>query len=472
MKPGHVWALPMVVGIGPLVWGVWVCAPGLPGATGAPPAPAAVAKGKAGTKAPPTFTKDVAVILQKKCQNCHRSGQVGPFVLGSYKQARKRAADIAAVAEGRSMPPWKPAPGIGPKIKHDTSLTPAEVAILEAWAEAGAPEGDAKDMPPPPQFSEGWALGTPDLVLEMGEPYQVPASGADTYRCFVVPTNLVNDKFVTAIEYKPGNPRVVHHMSTFLDMKGAGRALDAAEPGPGYTSFSGPGFEPDGELGFWAAGNVPNHLPEGIGYLVPRKSEVILQVHYHPSGKPESDRTKLGIYFARKPIKQVLHWNDASSFEFKLPAGVSDTLVKGSWFVPVDVEALAVAPHMHQLGKDIRMSFTDTKGRSRDLIHIPDWDPSWQNTYFFEKPIPLPRGTRVKVEAHFDNSAHPRNPSSPPKPVKWGHGVFDEMCVGYIAVVKKGQDLTRPGEIDDLFSTFQKQRHINLRKMIIKQQTR
>lgn len=414
--------------------------------------------------AAPTYCKDVAPILQKRCQNCHRKGEVGPFALGTYQQARKRAEDIASVVEDRQMPPWKPAPGIGPKLRHDKSLPDVEVSIIRAWADAGAPQGDPRDLPPEPTYVTGWAFGTPDLILEPDEDYQVAASGPEIYRCFVIPTFLRHDVYITAIEFRPGNRRVVHHMSTFIDVKGAGRRRDEADPGPGYTSFTGPGVEVYGELGFWNAGNEPQRFPDGVGLTLPRGSDVILQVHYHPSGKPESDRSRIGIHLARKPIRQALHWNDASNNDFRLPAGKSDVKICGTWFVPVDVEALAVAPHMHQLGQDIRMSVTTPDGRTRDLIHIPDWDPGWQSTYFFEKPISLPRGSIVKVTAHFDNSAHPRNPHQPPKAVRSGFGIHDEMCIGYIAVVKKGQDLTQPGARDDLYETFEAQRFRNIKK--------
>jgi hypothetical protein len=410
----------------------------------------------------PTFTRDVAPILQAKCQNCHRRGQAGPFALESYEQARKRAADIASVVEERSMPPWKPSAGVGPKLKHDRSLSPAEIAVLRAWAAAGAPRGEEEHMPSPAQFPEGWALGTPDLVLEPAEDFAVPASGPDLYRCFVIPTDLPRDVAISAVEYRPGNRRVVHHMMAFLDTAGGGRKRDADEPGPGYTSYSGAGVDVVGDLGGWAAGSEPVHLPEGIGRPLPRRADVILQVHYHPSGKPETDRTRLGIYFARKPIKQMLHWANATNYNFRLPAGNPDVEVKASWFVPVDVEALGVTPHMHQLGRDFRMTVTDPKGHTRDLIHIGDWDPSWQNTYYFEKPITLTKGSTVKVVARYDNSSHPRNPHRPPKLVKWGPESTDEMCVGYIGVVKKGQDLTRPGEKDDLFEILARQVQKNL----------
>jgi len=422
---------------------------------GVGPAPAA------GPRPTPTFTKDVAPILQAKCQGCHRKDQVGPFALETYDQARKRATDIAAVVSDRTMPPWKPARGVGPKLKHDQSLTPEEVAVVEAWAEADAPKGEAGHMPAPRVHAEGWKLGPPDLILEPAEPYAVAADAPDTYRCFVIPTGLTRDTFLSAVEFRPSNGRVVHHIATFIDTQGGGRRRDEAEPGPGYTSFSGPGIPVSGELGFWAAGGEPHHLPDGIGLPLPRGCDVILQVHYHATGKNEVDRSRLGLYFAKTPVKQALHWNDASSFDLKLPAGQSNVEVKATWFVPVDLEALAVAPHMHLLGHDMTMSATLPNGRNVDLIHIPKWDPSWQSSYYFQKPISLPKGTVVKVLAHFDNSAHARNPNQPPKFVKWGHGAYDEMCVGYIAVIKKGQDLTKPRAVDDLFDLFARQRERN-----------
>jgi hypothetical protein len=366
------------------------------------------------------------------------------------------------------MPPWKPKPGVGPKLKHDQSLTAAEIDTLEAWAEAGAPQGDAKHMPPPRQFADGWKLGKPDLILECAEDFKIPASGPDIYRCFVIPTNLRRELFISAIDVQPGNPRVVHHIIMFTDVTGMGRQRDKAEPGPGYTSSEGPGVPVSSGLGFWGAGSEPHHLPDGVGLRLPKQGDVILQVHYHPTGKPETDRTRLGIYLARKPVKQALHWNDASSFDFQLPAGKSDVKVEATWFVPVGVEALAVAPHMHSLGREMTMSVTYPDGRTLDLIHIDDWDPSWQSNYYFQKPIPLPAGSVVKVVAHYDNSNHPRNPNHPPKLVKVGQGVDDEMCVGYIAVVKTGQDLTVPRAHDDLFEIFAKQRMRNFRKQFSK----
>lgn len=422
----------------------------------------------------PSYTKEVSRILQKNCQECHRKGQVGPFALENYEQARKRAEDIASVVEGRTMPPWKPVPGVGPKLKHDRSLSSADVAALSAWAAAGAPEGNASDLPSPAQFPEDWALGAPDLVVEPAADFAIPAEGADVYRCFVVPTNLPKDMYISAIEYRPGNRKVVHHMLAYVDVSGQGRKRDLADAGLGYECFSGPGVEIHGDLGGWAPGNEPSRLPDGIGRALPKGADVIVQVHYHTNGKAETDRSRIGLHFARKPIRQILHWGIAippwepkkDRPKLDLPAGNSNVEVKGGWPVPVDLVAHAITPHMHLLGRDMTLTVTFPDGRVEDLVKIDDWDFAWQNTYYFEKPLDLPKGSVVKLLAHFDNSAgNLRNPNTPPKPVSWGEATTDEMCIGFIAVTKKGQDLTKAGETDDLLQIFHQQREEGARRL-------
>ncbi len=404
----------------------------------------------------PTFSKEVAPILQKNCQQCHRAGQVGPFPLVTYEQARKRADDISNVVLDRRMPPWKPDPKVGPALKHSKALSDDEIAVIAAWAESGAPEGDKADLPAPPTYRDGWALGDPDLILEPSEDFAIPAEGDDIYRCFVIPTNLPEDKYIAAIEYQPGNRKVVHHVLTYVDTAGQARKRDEADPGLGYTCFSGPGIEVTGDLGGWAPGNEPAFLPDGVGRILKSKGDVVMQVHYHPSGKPETDRTRIGVYFARKPIKQILHWNLAANFGLVIPPQSKNFEVDAGWKipeqgwkVPVDVTALAVTPHMHTHGRDMTVTVTYPDGRNEDLIRIGDWDFNWQNTYYFEKPIDLPKGTLVKVRAHYDNPSQKR--------VTWGEATTDEMCIGFLAVVEKGQDLTRPGEEDELGKLFLKQ---------------
>jgi hypothetical protein len=407
----------------------------------------------------PTYTRDVAPILQRSCQECHRRGQVGPFALETFDQARKRADDIAAVVEDRAMPPWKAARNVGVKFKHDRSLSQDEIATISAWASSGAAEGDPDLLPPAPKFAEDWTMaGGPDLAIDIGTDFAVPASGEDIYRCFVVPTNLAKDSYVSGIEYKPGNRRVVHHVVAYVDTRGEARKKDAAEPGPGYSCFNGPGVEVHSDWGGWSPGSQPTQFEDGMGCSLPKGADVIIQVHYHPSGKPEVDRTRIGLRFARQPVRQILHRNSALNMEMKLPAGESNIEVQATWPVPLDLVAHAVKPHMHLLGKDMLMTVIFPDGRAQDLIRIDDWDFNWQYTYEFEKPMDLPKGSVVKVLAHFDNSAtNPRNPNKPPREVRWGEATVDEMCIGFIWVTKKGQDMSRSGERDDLRDIFNKQ---------------
>ena len=414
---------------------------------------------------PLSYTRDVAPILRSNCVSCHRPGQVGPFALETYEQARKRAADIVTVTTERQMPPWKPAPDFGPALKHSKALTGDEIATLARWAEAGAAEGKADDLGPAPVFNNDWALGTPDLVVQTPEDFVIPAQGSDIYRCFVIPTDLPDDKYISAIEYHPGNRKIVHHVLGYVDVSGGARVRDEREAGPGYMCFSGPGVPTVGDLGGWAPGVEPSFLPDGVGRSLPKKADMVIQVHYHPSGKPETDRTTVGLYFSKKPIRQILHWNAALNIGMKIPAGEANTEVKATWEVPVDVTAMGIAPHMHLLGHDMTMTATLPDGKTLDLIRINDWDFDWQNNYWFDRPVELPKGSILRVVAHFDNSTgNPRNPKNPPVEVRWGEGTADEMCIGFLAMTRKGQDLTRPGERDDLGAIFRKQGEERLKK--------
>jgi hypothetical protein len=412
-----------------------------------------------------TYARDVAPILNKHCRECHRKGQIGPFPLEDYAQASKRAADLLDVVERRIMPPWKPTPGFGQAFLHDRSMGPEEVATLAAWVDADAPEGDPADLPAPPTFQDDWKLGKPDLIVELPEDFAIPATGGDIYRCFVIPTDLPEDKYIAGIEYRPGNPRVVHHILGYVDTSGEARKRDAAEDGAGYTCFGGPQIDPAQDLGGWAPGAEPGLLPEGIGRSLPKGGDVVIQVHYHPNGKPETDRSRVGLYFATKPTKKTFHWWVALNQRFVLQPDDPKTweVPAQTLPLPVDVEVLALAPHMHLLGKDMEMWAEVPTGEGDqtkriDLIKIDDWDFQWQNQYYLAEPITLPKGSVVKLISHFDNSAdNPRNPSKPPKPVGWGEATTDEMCIGFFGIVKKDQDLTRPGEKDDLIDILEQQ---------------
>ncbi len=288
-------------------------------------------------------------------------------------------------------------------------------------------------------------------MLEIPEAFAVPAHGTDIYRCFVLPTDLPKDTYVSAVEYRPDNRRVVHHMLGWIDISGGGRKKDVGDPGPGYMCFSGPEVQYHGDFGGWSVGRDPARLPEGVGYSLPRGADVILQIHYHPDGKPEADRSQIGLHFARSPVKRTVHRPFAFNAGLLLLPGKSNIEVKASWTVPVDLVALAVTPHMHKIGRDMAISVTYPDGRTDPLIKIADWDFGWQNSYFFERPVDLPQGSVIKVLSHYDNSAsNPHNPNKPPRLVTWGPATTDEMCIGFVTVIKKHQDLTLPGEKDDL----------------------
>ena len=384
----------------------------------------------------PTFNKDVAPILWKNCAGCHRPGEVGPFPLLTYNDAAKRADFLQELTGSRRMPPWKPEPGFG--TFHDArTLSEAEIKTIADWSEAGAPEGDSRDKGSPPRFPEGWQLGTPDLVLKPSESFDVPADGKDIYRCFVLPIPIDSDRTVAAVEFRPGNRRVVHHALLYLDSSGAARRKDESEPGPGYTSFGGPGILPTGGLGGWAPGAMPRMLPEGVGKFVRKGSDLVLQIHYHPDGKPESDQSVVGIYFTKTPAKTIVGGIAVRTRELKIPAGESRHHVTAqSAPLPVEAKVLGIAPHMHYIGKEMKVVAESPDGKSTPLIWIKDWDFNWQGQYQFQVPVTLAKGTVIKLDAYYDNSAENlRNPSKPPKPVNWGEQTTDEMCLLGVQVI-------------------------------------
>lgn len=422
----------------------------------------------------PTYHRDVAAILQKNCQDCHRPGQVAPFALMTYDQARKRAGDLAHVTGERIMPPWPASTKVGGPFRDQRVLDDAEIATLRAWADAGCPEGDAKDAPPPREFAGDWPLGPPDLILTMPEPRELAAEGDDEFRVFVLPTDLPADRWIRAVDFRPGNRKVVHHVIAAIDASGRARELDAKDPGPGYEAVGGfgDGVPLRGFLPIWTPGSRPRYAAEGAGYILPRKADVLIQLHYHKSGKPETDATSVGLYLSDKPLaKQVRTGfvfpevsplqgakmaakakmmqaagkrrglDDLMRDVLVIPAGQPDYEIKGNTRAGMmggrplsrDILLTAVMPHMHWLGKDFRLEavLPDERKTRVPLIQIDRWNFNWQGTYALVDPIRLPKGTVFEMVAHFDNSAaNPANPSKPPKLVTWGEQTNDEMCIG------------------------------------------
>ena len=405
----------------------------------------------AGGEARVTYSKDVAPILWKRCVGCHRPGEAGPFSLLTYKDAAKRAKFLKELVLERRMPPWKPEPGFG-EFEGPRRLDDREIALIGRWADQGAAEGGPNELPAPPTFPEGWRLGPPDLILKMPEPFVVPAAGPDVVRCFVVPIGAIETRMVEAVEFRPGNSKVVRRALFFLDGNGAGRARDRADPGPGYSSFGGVKLTPTGSLGGWAPGTVPRRRPDGVGMLLSKGSDLILQIHYKPSGKPESDQSTLGVTFAKGPVSdtKIVAGLRIVNFNLDLPAGASRRKVTARSTVPTDVHAIGITPHMHWLGQEMTVTATLPNGTVTPLIRIKEWDFNWQDEYQYARPVALPRGTRLDLEAYYDNSsANPRNPNSPPKDVRFGERPGDEMCLCTVQAVAD-----HPGGYEEIRASF------------------
>jgi mono/diheme cytochrome c family protein len=422
-----------------------------------------VAQGKA------TYHRDVLPILQERCQLCHRPGGAGPFSLLGYRQAVRWADDIKELTRKRSMPPWKPT--AGHEFVGERKLSEREIATLAAWVDGGTPEGDPRDAPPLRRFTGGWQLGKPDLVLEPKEDMTVGATGPDLFRSFVFSPELPEDRYIVAYEVRPGNPRVVHHTLHFLDDRGRARRLEERERkrakkpnekdrGPGYSSRMGPGFfPPSGDIGGWAPGLWPYYFPDGVAFHLPRGNDVVVQVHYHRTGRVETDRTRVGLYFAKKPGARPIQGVIIPGFFLTIPPGVEDYRVEGSVWLAQDCKLITVMPHMHLLGKRIKITMTPPAGKAETLLAIDEWDYNWQETYYLKKPLAVKAGTRFTVQGVFDNSArNPNNPSSPPRRVFVGEETTNEMCFGFLGVTtergvigfrfsEKGPVLYRPGTL-------------------------
>lgn len=374
-----------------------------------------------------TFTRDVAPILYAHCTECHRAGEVAPFPLLTYEDAAKRADFLVDVVESRRMPPWLARPDFG-HFAGERRLSAEEVKTLRAWADAGAPEGDPGDLPSVPEYPKGWRLGTPDVVVSMAEPFVVPASSPDLNRFFVIPIDIPEDKYVIGAEFQAGNAQVCHHAIMYLDRSGTARKRDAATPEPGYSGFIPTGLS-GGVLGFWAPGYTPSFYPQGAGTRLLRNTDLALQIHYHPSGKEESDQSQVGIYFADKPTERSMGGLTMINFDVDIPAGEARHKMTHTFTTPVDLEIVDVVPHMHYIGKEMKLTATLPDGSVRPLVWV-DWDFNWQDLYRYREVVKLPAGTRLDLEAYFDNSAdNPYNPNSPPRQVVFGEETTDEMCI-------------------------------------------
>ena len=368
----------------------------------------------------PTFAKDVAPIFYQHCAECHRPTMFAPMSLISYEDARPYARSIKQKVAGRQMPPWGADPKFG-TFKNDPRLSQKDIDTIVAWADAGAPKGDDKDLPAAPKFVDGWTIGQPDLVAQMDESFHIPAEGVIPYKYFRIPTKMTEDRWIQAIEIKPGSRAHVHHVIAF-------------------TLPAGEAIRPGGELGPTNIGGVTPNKPgivfePGTGRLLRGNQDIVLQVHYTTNGKADDDKTEVGLIFAKEPPKKMMAGGFVVNFSFTIPPNADNHEVKSTQMITHDTLLTSLTPHMHVRGKDMIYIAHYPDGTQETLLSVPKYDFNWQITYILDKPKMLPRGTTMEVIAHYDNSANNKFNPDPSKPVKWGDQTFEEMMIGFFGTV-------------------------------------
>lgn len=419
-------------GLAPLLAGLVVVACG--GDDPAPPKPSPPEKTTPDTppaSAPehPTFADHVAKIVYTECTPCHHDGGSGPFSFTSYAEVRAHATQIAEVTASGFMPPWLPERGHGVFVGA-RQLTEVEKTTLQRWAAQDAPRGETAAEPSPPKLEGGWQLGKPDLVLDTGTPFELPADGRDIYRNFVVTVPAGPVRFVRAVELLPGDPRVVHHGVLRADTTGSVRRHDAADPATGFDGMIFAGARmPGGRFVGWTPGKRPDPGNDARAFALHPGTDLVLQLHLRPSGKVEPIRARIGLHLAPRPPSRRALSLELSSTEIDLPPGATDVHVGDSYRLPVPVSVRSVYPHAHYLGKRIEGWAELPDGSRRDLVTIADWDFDWQDEYRFVRPVALPAGSTLRMDWSFDNSAdNPHNPQSPPVHVRYGAASTDEMA--------------------------------------------
>jgi tetratricopeptide (TPR) repeat protein len=389
-----------------------------------------------------TFYKDITPIVYSSCAPCHRPGEAGPFSLLTYEDVKKHAQQIAGVTKRRYMPPWLPDAGSG--IFHDERrLTDKQIQTIEEWVEQGAQAGAEADAAPVPKFTPAWQLGTPDLVLEAPAAYRLRADGPDEYWNFVLPLKVAGTRWVKAIEIRPGNARAVHHANVLIDRSHSAR-MQEKTPGAGFAgmdlSIEADTFDPDSHFLFWKPGGIPWAEPDGMAWRADSSTDLVLNVHMQPTGKPEMVQPSIGLYFtehagSKFPMLVQLERDGA----LDIPAGDRDFAVSDDFTLPMDVDVLAIYPHAHYLGRHLEGYATLPDGSRKKLIRIPDWDVNWQSVYRYTMPVFLPKGSLISMRFHYDNSdANPRNPNHPAKRVRGGNQAADEMSHLWLQVLPRG----------------------------------
>ena len=413
----------------------------------------AIAAGVTASAAPtistPTFYKDIVPVLQNRCQECHRSGEAAPMSFMSYNEVRPWAKAIKTAVLTKKMPPWNADPHFG-HFSNDRSMPQAEIEAVTAWVDGGAPAGDPKDAPKPRQFEDGWQIGQPDLLIQMPAAIDVPATGVIDYTYIVIPTGFTEDKWVQFAEIRPGARPVIHHILAFVRPPGS-RWLKEAKPGVPYIPerWNAPDRQAKREKA--TQGNLEDQLPGEmlVGYapgvpaakckpgeakMVPAGSDIVLQLHYTPNGKPTTDLSKVGLIFSKAPVERRIMTMSALNVFIKIPAGDPNYEAHSHITLTEPVNLVNLAPHMHLRGKDFLFKAVYPTGESETLLSVPHYDFNWQLSYVEQQELPLPKGTRIECTAHYDNSANnPANPDATQE-VKWGDQSWEEMMIGFFDI--------------------------------------
>jgi mono/diheme cytochrome c family protein len=424
------------------------------------PAPIFAQTPAAAPAKPLTFAHDIAPIVYQHCASCHRPGESGPFPLLTFDDVKKHARQIVTVTQSRFMPPWLPQAGYG-DFADENRLTAEQIRTIAAWVSQGTPEGVESEIPPAPQFTEGWQLGPPDLIVEAPEAFTLQADGTDVYHNFVLTPKIDRRRFVRAIEVRPGASsdakRIVHHANVIIDRSGWGHEQELS-PGAGFEGMELANrrsvFDPDdGHFLFWRPGGAPFVEPDGLAWTLDPGNDLIVNTHMRPDGKPEQLRPMVGLYFTDKPqTKFPMLLQLENDGKINIPPGIRDFPVSDDFKLPMDVDALAVVTHAHYLATLMEAYATLPDGTRKWLIRIPAWDQSWQNVYRYRQPVFLPKGTVISMRYHYDNStANVRNPNHPPKRVEAGNHATDEMGHLWLQVLPRGAGDHRL-ELDEAWS--------------------
>lgn len=380
-----------------------------------------------------SYNRQIAPILYGHCTSCHHTGGSGPFPLMNYADAKRWGPTVERVTQARYMPPWLPS-GPHDLFAEDRRLSTDEIDLIKRWVDSGMAEGEAREARKPPVYTSDWQLGPPDLVVEMDTTISVPASGTDLFRNFILPVPLTQSKWVRAMEIKPGTPHVVHHANLAIDRSASLRRIHPADwkggiPGMDVLVDAGETFDPDSHFLYWKPDSSALVEAEGLPWRLDPGNDLVLNMHLKPTGKPETVRARIGLYFTQTPAKQspmLIQLEDDARLD--IPVGTADFAVEDKLQLPEDVDLLAIYPHAHYLGKRMEGWAELPGGERKELILIESWDIDRQSIYRYAKPIFLPAKSVVHMRYTYDNStANPHNPNSPPIRVKAGNRSADEM---------------------------------------------